>query len=143
MFTKNTFLFTAIAVVESYRICVPTLAVGSYQVQTLQPCLVGPRADLLLQFLHALFNALLQGISAMVDGRGEVTPLSASSPDVLLLKQHHFLACTLTLTTGTPCLAEKHHTMTLHVFTQFVLNRQYHPLHFDVKRDVWKTILKK
>lgn len=91
MFTKNTFLFTAIAVGGSYRLCVPTLAAGSFQVQTLQPCLVGLRADLLLQFLHC-FNALLRGISAMVDGRGEITPPSASLPDVLQLKQHHFLA---------------------------------------------------
>lgn len=78
MFTKNTSLFTAVAVGASYRLCVPTLTAGSYQVQTLQPCLVGLRADLLLQFLHPLFNALLRGIAAMVDDRGEVTPLSVS-----------------------------------------------------------------
>lgn len=93
----------------SYRLRVHTFTAGSDQVQTLKPCIVGLRADLLQQFLHALFNALLRGISAMLDDRGEVTPLSVSRPDFLLSKQHHFLAraCSLTPTTAAPCMAER------------------------------------
>lgn len=77
-------LFTAIVVVwwwwwwwwGGYRPCVPTVTAGSYKEQTLQPCLVVLRADLWLPLLHALFNALLRGVWAVADDRGEVTPLS-------------------------------------------------------------------
>lgn len=55
------------------------LTAGSYEVQTAQPCLVGLRADRLLHFLHALFHALLRGISAVV----ELKSLVYHSPDQL------------------------------------------------------------
>lgn len=64
---RNTSLFTAVAVGGGVQ---GVLAAGSYQVQTVQPCLVGlGSASTAALLLHALFHALLRGISAAVDDR--------------------------------------------------------------------------
>lgn len=67
------------------------LTAGSYEVQTVQPCLVGLRADRLLHFLHALFHALLRGILAVVE------LLVYHSPDQLV----QFLSASLSLKAAT------------------------------------------
>lgn len=86
---KNVALFKAVTVEGSYRLREPALAAGSCCVQTKEPCLLGLRADALLQFPRVVSCVLLRGISAVVDDSGEVAP-SDSWPYPLLQNQLHF-----------------------------------------------------